>query len=166
MSDTTETYYRRGLGLKEAVKPELESEYSSELVRTMKEAGYALRAGRLSFRLARSLGFCYGVDRAVEYAYETCRKFPDRRIHLVGEIIHNPHVNRRLEEMGVSFLYPDESGEFDFSGLSPEDVAILPAFGVKLEDFERLRELGCILVDTTCGSVLNVWMMAVNPSLA
>jgi hypothetical protein len=102
------------------------------------------------------------VDRAVDYAYQTRAQFPDRRIFLVGEIIHNPHVNRRLREMGITFLYPaeegpDAGGEFDFSGIGPEDVVILPAFGVTLPDFQRLREIGCILVDTTCGSVLNVW---------
>ena len=101
--------------------------------------------------------FCYGVDRAVDYAYETVHKFPDKRIWLVGEIIHNPHVNRRMTEMGISFIYPDEEGRFDFSSLTAEDVVILPAFGVTVHDFEALRGLGCILVDTTCGSVLHVW---------
>jgi 4-hydroxy-3-methylbut-2-enyl diphosphate reductase len=97
------------------------------------------------------------VDRAVEYAYEARRKFPERRIFLVGEIIHNPHVNRQLEEMGIRFLYPDEEGAFDFSSVRKEDVVIIPAFGVTLQDFQTLRELDCLLVDTTCGSVLNVW---------
>ncbi|CAN5808124.1 hypothetical protein BH23GEM3_BH23GEM3_19890 [soil metagenome] len=63
--------------------------------------------------------------------------------------------------MGIHFLYPDEdgerAGEFDFSAITSEDVVILPAFGVTLGDFERLRTIGCVLVDTTCGSVLNVW---------
>jgi 4-hydroxy-3-methylbut-2-enyl diphosphate reductase len=93
----------------------------------------------------------------VDYAYETRVKFPDRRVYLLGEIIHNPHVNRRLTDMGVVFLYPDAAGRFDFSLLTPEDVVILPAFGATVEDFARLQETGAILVDTTCGSVLNVW---------
>ncbi|MFQ5746175.1 MAG: 4-hydroxy-3-methylbut-2-enyl diphosphate reductase [Gemmatimonadota bacterium] len=152
-----EGYYRRGLGLKAQVQPVLESEYGSALVRAIKEGGYELSAGRIRFRLARSLGFCYGVDRAVEYAYETCEKFPGRRIYLVGEIIHNPLVNRQLQDIGVEFLYPDGAGRFDFSGIRPDDVVIIPAFGVKLEDFRSLRAIGCVLVDTTCGSVLNVW---------
>ena len=59
--------------------------------------------------------------------------------------------------MGVQFLVRGESGEFDFSVISPDDVVILPAFGVTIGDFERLRGIGCVLVDTTCGSVLNVW---------
>jgi 4-hydroxy-3-methylbut-2-enyl diphosphate reductase len=98
------------------------------------------------------------VERAVEYAYQTRRKFPDRRILLVGEIIHNPHVNARLEEMGVEILRrPSPTEPFDFSGLGQNDVVLLPAFGVTIGDFEALRAIGCVLVDTTCGSVLNVW---------
>ena len=99
----------------------------------------------------------YGVDRAVDYAYQATLKFPDRRIYLVGEIIHNPHVNKRLQDAGVVFLYPAKTGEFDFSVIQPDDVVIMPAFGVTMQDFAKLRALGCTLVDTTCGSVLNVW---------
>ena len=119
---------------------------------------YTLTAGDTTVRLAREFGFCYGVERAVEYAYQTRRKFPDRRIFLVGEIIHNPHVNDRLREMGIEILErPEPTGAFDFSAIAPEDVVILPAFGVTIDDFAALREIGCVLVDTTCGSVLNVW---------
>jgi len=107
-------------------------------------------------RLAKEFGFCYGVERAVEYAYQTRAKFPDRRIFLAGEIIHNPHVNAKLREMGIVFLQPGETG-FDYGGVQPADVVILPAFGVTITDFETLRGLGCVMVDTTCGSVLNVW---------
>jgi 4-hydroxy-3-methylbut-2-enyl diphosphate reductase len=118
---------------------------------------HTLAAGDITFRLAREFGFCYGVDRAVEYAYETRTKFPDRRLYLVGEIIHNPHVNAKLQAMGVTFLYRSAGGAFDFSGVTPEDVVIMPAFGVTVQDFQRLQAIGCVLVDTTCGSVLNVW---------
>ncbi|MEN8144387.1 MAG: 4-hydroxy-3-methylbut-2-enyl diphosphate reductase [Gemmatimonadota bacterium] len=152
-----DTYFRRGLGLKAEVQPALRSEYGSALVQAIKDSDYTLQVGRIRFRLARSLGFCYGVDRAVEYAYETCRKFPERHIYLIGEIIHNPHVNQKLVEMGVRFLFPNGSGAFDFSGITPDDVVIIPAFGVQLGDFQALRDIGCVLVDTTCGSVLNVW---------
>ncbi|HEX4633851.1 MAG TPA: 4-hydroxy-3-methylbut-2-enyl diphosphate reductase [Gemmatimonadales bacterium] len=97
------------------------------------------------------------MDRAVEYAYETRTKFPDARVFLVGEIIHNPHVNAKLRAMGVEFLHRPDAGEFDFSGVVATDVVLMPAFGVTVKDFQRLRDLGCVLVDTTCGSVLNVW---------
>jgi 4-hydroxy-3-methylbut-2-enyl diphosphate reductase len=93
----------------------------------------------------------------VEYAYETRRQFPDRTIHLVGEIIHNPHVNARLEEMGIRFLRKADGSGPGLEAVRPDDVVILPAFGVTVEEMTRLRASGCVLVDTTCGSVLNVW---------
>ncbi len=156
-STADERYFRRGLGLKKEIQPVIDFEYGSAIVALIRERDYEVQAGRIRLSLARSSGFCYGVDRAVDYAYESRRKFPNRRIFLVGEIIHNPHVNRRLEEMDIEFLYPSEAGEFDFTGVTSDDVVIIPAFGVTLHDFEALRALECILVDTTCGSVLNVW---------
>ena len=150
------TYFRKGFGLRAEVQDELAADYSGRLVDRMREAGYTLTVGDVTIRLAREFGFCYGVERAVEYAYQTRRKFPDRRLYLVGEIIHNPHVNARLRDMGVTILLPEE-GRFDFSAVEPDDVVILPAFGVTIHDFNALRAVGCILVDTTCGSVLNVW---------
>ena len=154
----TETYFRRGLGLKKEVAPVLDAEYHSAIVAQIKASpGHTATFGDITVKLAEEFGFCYGVDRAVDYAYQTAMKFPDRKIYLVGEIIHNPHVNRRMQEMGIAFIYPDERGKFDFSVVTPEDVVIIPAFGVTLHDFETLKEIGCVLIDTTCGSVLNVW---------
>jgi 4-hydroxy-3-methylbut-2-en-1-yl diphosphate reductase len=152
-----QTYFRKGFGLRGAIEGALTADYHSRVVDAIRAAGYALRVGDLTFRLAGEFGFCYGVDRAVEYAYETRTKFPGKRTFLVGEIIHNPHVNHKLDAMGVLFLHRPEGGEFDFGAVTPDDVVILPAFGVTVRDFERLRGLGCVLVDTTCGSVLNVW---------
>lgn len=156
-----QTYFRRGFGLKKEVAPLIRSEYHSALVDHVRAHGYRAAWGepheRVTVRLAEEFGFCYGVDRAVEYAYETRAQFPGRRLFLLGEIIHNPHVNRRLTEMGIDFLRPDADGAFDFAALTAEDVVILPAFGATVADFRRLQEVGCILVDTTCGSVLNVW---------
>jgi 4-hydroxy-3-methylbut-2-en-1-yl diphosphate reductase len=151
------TYFRRGFGLKTEIEGQLAADYHSTVVEALRANQYRLTVGPLTFRLAREFGFCYGVDRAVDYAYETRIKFPDRRLYLVGEIIHNPHVNQKLRDMGVRFLARSEAGEFDFSGIVADDVVILPAFGVTIGDFGRLREVGCVLVDTTCGSVLNVW---------
>ncbi|HKN66560.1 MAG TPA: 4-hydroxy-3-methylbut-2-enyl diphosphate reductase [Gemmatimonadaceae bacterium] len=155
-SPDSSTYFRKGFGLKAEVQEELAA-YEGALVDRMKASDYTLMAGEVTIRLAREFGFCYGVERAVEYAYQTRRKFPDRRIVLVGEIIHNPYVNARLREMGIEILDRQDGRAFDFSSIRPADVVILPAFGVTIEDFEELRSLGCILVDTTCGSVLNVW---------
>lgn len=151
------TYFRKGFGLKGEIEGQRAADYNSAVVDALRAHDHTLHVGPLTFRLAREFGFCYGVDRAVDYAYETRRKFPDRRLSLVGEIIHNPHVNHKLQEMGIDFLLHGPDGEFDFSGLTADDVVIMPAFGVTMRDFERLRALGCVMVDTTCGSVLNVW---------
>jgi 4-hydroxy-3-methylbut-2-enyl diphosphate reductase len=155
------TYFRKGFGLKGEVEGTLAADYDGSLVDLLRERDHTLTIEGVTIRLAREFGFCYGVERAVEYAYQTRRKFPDRRIRLVGEIIHNPHVNRRLGEMGIEIIEPGQDADgkplFDYSAVSPEDVVILPAFGVTIRDFDVLRGLGCIVVDTTCGSVLNVW---------
>ena len=151
------TYFRKGFGLKSAIEGSLTADYHSAVVDLLRANDYALAVGPLTFRLAREFGFCYGVDRAVEYAYETRLKFPDRRLFLVGEIIHNPYVNRKLRDMGVVTLSRAADGEFEFTEVTAADVVIMPAFGVTMRDFERLRAIGCVLVDTTCGSVLNVW---------
>jgi 4-hydroxy-3-methylbut-2-en-1-yl diphosphate reductase len=154
---TKETYFRKGFGLKEKVRPVIEAEYHSELVNRIRNQGCRRTFGDVTVRLAEEFGFCYGVDRAVDYAYETRTKFPDKKVYLVGEIIHNPHVNRRMEEMGIEFIYPDDEGDFDFGSVTSEDVVLLPAFGVTIEAFNELEKIGCVLVDTTCGSVLLVW---------
>ena len=96
--------FRKGLDLKDAVAAELNQNYHSELVQQIKADDFQYRSGRLTIHLAREFGFCYGVDRAVDYAYQTRERFPDRRVFLTGEIIHNPHVNDRLRGKGIQFL--------------------------------------------------------------
>ena len=152
-----ETYFRRGFGLKSQVQPLIDLEYHSALVEDIRAEGNRKVLGDVTVRLAKEFGFCYGVDRAIDYAYETRHNFPEKRIRLVGEIIHNPHVNQRIRDMGMDFIQPGGQGAFDFSDLTEQDVVILPAFGVTVQDLAALREIGCVLVDTTCGSVLLVW---------
>ena len=140
--------------MKAAVAADLAAAYHSRIVDDVRDSGFVRRAGRLTVHLAREFGFCYGVDRAVDYAYQTRRRFPEKRVFLTGEIIHNPHVNDRLRAQGIKFLNdPDEQA----TALGKDDVVILPAFGVSVAEMARLEREGCTLVDTTCGSVLNVW---------
>jgi 4-hydroxy-3-methylbut-2-enyl diphosphate reductase len=153
----SETYFQRGFKLGETVAPLLEESYHSEVVDRLKQMGYAARAGDMSFKLAREFGFCYGVDRAVQYAYETRQQFPDRRIFLSGEIIHNPDVNQRIQQMGIVRLDEAAEPELRYAQVVREDVVLVPAFGVTVAELAHLRAKGCVLVDTTCGSVLNVW---------
>ncbi len=146
--------FRKGLDLKDAVAAELNKNYHSEIVEHIKAHDFRYQSGRLTIHLAREFGFCYGVDRAVDYAYQTRERFPDRRVFLTGEIIHNPHVNDRLRAKGIEFLSDADPGR---APLDAEDVVVLPAFGVTTADMERFGRIGCVMVDTTCGSVLNVW---------
>jgi len=150
-----ETHFKRGLGLGEEVKERLARDYHSAIVDRLRTSGFTLTLGATTIRLAEEFGFCYGVERAVDYAYQTRERFPDRKLFIAGEIIHNPGVNGRLREMGILFLDGSE-------GPAPEgpeegDVVIIPAFGVPVALMEKYSRIGCLLVDTTCGSVLNVW---------
>jgi len=146
--------FRKGLDMKDAVAGILSENYHSPLIEEIKANQFTYAAGRLTVHLAQEFGFCYGVDRAVDYAYQTRSRFPDRHVYLTGEIIHNPHVNDKLRALGVRFL--SDAGE-SFDALQPADVVILPAFGVTVQMLADLDARGCTLVDTTCGSVLNVW---------
>jgi 4-hydroxy-3-methylbut-2-enyl diphosphate reductase len=146
--------FRKGLDRKQEVALQLAEDYHSDLVAGIKRDGFAYASGRITVHLAREFGFCYGVDRAVDYAYQARVRFPDRRIFLTGEIIHNPHVNDQLRSQGIRFLTdPGESAD----AVTRDDVVILPAFGIALDVLQAFVARGCTLVDTTCGSVLNVW---------
>jgi 4-hydroxy-3-methylbut-2-en-1-yl diphosphate reductase len=151
--------FRKGLDMKDAVAGELAAAYDSALVDRVRASDFTYASGRLMVHLAHEFGFCYGVDRAVDYAYQARRRFPGRNVFLTGEIIHNPHVNDRLRSEGIRFL--SDPGE-DPAQLGPDDVVILPAFGVTVSEMARLSNQGCTLVDTTCGSVLNVWKNVVR----
>jgi 4-hydroxy-3-methylbut-2-enyl diphosphate reductase len=151
--------FRKGLDMKEAVAGELAAAYHSALVDDVRAGNYRHDKGRITIHLAREFGFCYGVDRAVDYAYQAVARFPGRNVFLTGEIIHNPHVNDRLRASGIRFLSdPAERGR----DLGPQDVVILPAFGITVEEMADFSARGCTLVDTTCGSVLNVWKNVVR----
>ncbi|PLS85277.1 MAG: 4-hydroxy-3-methylbut-2-enyl diphosphate reductase, partial [Actinobacteria bacterium] len=154
-----ETYYRKGFKMRENIQHLLNRDYRSEIVDKVRENGNVLEAEGLTVRLADEFGFCYGVDRAVDYAFQTREKFPDRKIFITGDMIHNPSMNNRLREMGIEFLSEGFNGRPDelFDTLTPEDVVLLPAFGAPVGWVQKLRERGCIVVDTTCGSVLSVW---------
>ena len=159
MSVSQPLIFRKGLDMKEAVAGELAAAYHSGLVDEVRGANYRYDKGRLTLHLAREFGFCYGVDRAVDYAYQAVARFPGRNVFLTGEIIHNPHVNDRLRANGIRFLSdPDERSHQP----GPEDVVILPAFGITVQEMLDYSARGCTLVDTTCGSVLNVWKNVVR----
>jgi len=116
--------------------------------------------GPVQIYLARHFGFCYGVENAIEIAFKTIEENPGRRIFLLSEMIHNPHVNEDLLDRGVRFLQ-DTSGKqlVAFEELNSEDIAIIPAFGTTLEIEKKLNEIGIPTAkyNTTCPFVEKVW---------
>ncbi|MFQ5570927.1 MAG: 4-hydroxy-3-methylbut-2-enyl diphosphate reductase [Rhodothermales bacterium] len=116
--------------------------------------------GPIRFKIARHFGFCYGVENAIEIAYRAIEENPDRRLFLLSEMIHNPHVNEDLKRRGMRFLRTT-SGEqlISFDALTPDDIVLIPAFGTTLEiqaDLER-RGIDTRTYNTTCPFVEKVW---------
>jgi 4-hydroxy-3-methylbut-2-enyl diphosphate reductase len=152
----SENYHRRGFGHQAAVMEVLDSEYQSQLIQQIRANNYRLQRGEVTIHLAEAFGFCWGVERAVAMAYETRQHFPQERIWITNEIIHNPSVNQRLREMAVSFI-PVSNDQKDFSIVGSGDVVILPAFGASVKEMQILSEKDCTIVDTTCPWVSKVW---------
>jgi 4-hydroxy-3-methylbut-2-enyl diphosphate reductase len=152
----SENYHRKGFGHEAEVATQLQSEYQSSLIQQIRDNNYRLQRGNVTIRLAQAFGFCWGVERAVAMAYETRQHFPIERIWMTNEIIHNPSVNQRLQEMNVGFI-PVEQGQKDFSIVESGDVVILPAFGASVQEMQLLNDKNCKIVDTTCPWVSKVW---------
>jgi len=140
----------------ERVQAEVANHYQSSIVERVRSRGGLLEIGNTKVLLAKQFGFCYGVERAIDLAYASRRVFPDNRVFLIGEIIHNPEVNRQLEEMNiVSLPWQSMNGQYD--ELTSEDVVIVPAFGAPISFMDKVESRGCNIVDTTCGDVMKVW---------
>lgn len=140
----------------EAVQAQVEGHYRSELVDTLRARGNNLQAGSLRIRLAKEFGFCYGVERAIDLAYAARKVFPNERLFILGEIIHNPEVNDQIRAMGIKSIMGSDK-EFDVDDLKPDDIVIIPAFGAEVSVIDKIKEIGCRFVDTTCGDVMSVW---------
>ena len=161
MAETAATKKKRRVNVRtpevmERVQAEVEDHYRSSIVEMIRARGGVLNIGNTTIRLAKQFGFCYGVERAIDLAYASRRVFPDNRIFLIGEIIHNPEVNRQLSDMGIVSL-PWEAMNEQYDELGGDDVVIVPAFGAPTAFMEKLEERNCQVVDTTCGDVMKVW---------
>jgi 4-hydroxy-3-methylbut-2-en-1-yl diphosphate reductase len=140
----------------ERVAAEVAIHFHSSIVEKLRDHGGKISVGNTTVLLAEQFGFCYGVERAIDLAYASRRVFPENRIFLIGEIIHNPDVNRHLREMGiVSLPWVDLDASYD--DLTEDDVVIVPAFGAPTPFMNKVEERGCYVVDTTCGDVMKVW---------
>ncbi|MAS96232.1 MAG: 4-hydroxy-3-methylbut-2-enyl diphosphate reductase [Verrucomicrobiales bacterium] len=140
----------------ERVQAEVADHYQSSIVEKVRERGGVLTIGNTTIRLAKQFGFCYGVERAIDLAYASRRVFPKNRIFLIGEIIHNPEVNRQLEKMEIVSL-PWQAMNEQYDDLGEDDVVIVPAFGAPVSFMDKVESQGCMTVDTTCGDVMKVW---------
>jgi 4-hydroxy-3-methylbut-2-enyl diphosphate reductase len=139
-----------------AVQEQVESHYRSDIVDKIRRNGGILTVGEITVRLAKQFGFCYGVERAIDLAYAARKVFKDRRLFILGEIIHNPEVNEQISSLGIKNLM-GKNKQAEIAELGPEDVVIVPAFGTEVSTLEQIRERGCQIVDTTCGDVMSVW---------
>ncbi len=139
-----------------AVQAQVLSHYRSELVEKIRASGNILSAGGLTIKLAKEFGFCYGVERAIDLAYAARRAYPDRRIFLLGEIIHNPEVNDQIRRLGIVTISSKPRDE-EINQLRDDDLVIIPAFGTEVATRKQLEAKGCLFVDTTCGDVMSVW---------
>ncbi|KAL2651325.1 hypothetical protein R1flu_019453 [Riccia fluitans] len=149
-------YNRSGFGHKKEMLEQISQEYTSDIVQQLKANNNTLTVGDITIKLAESYGFCWGVERAVQIAYEARKQFPDQKLWITNEIIHNPTVNKRLEEMEVTNI-PLRSEGKDFGVVENGDVVILPAFGAAVQEMQTLNDKGVQIVDTTCPWVSKVW---------
>jgi 4-hydroxy-3-methylbut-2-enyl diphosphate reductase len=138
------------------VHAQVEKHYRSEMVEKIRAQGGVLQVGDTTIRLAKEFGFCYGVERAIDLAYAAGKVFTDRRIFLLGEIIHNPDVNAQMDALGIQHLAAHPS-DADLKNLKADDVVIVPAFGAEVSVIDAVKAHGCQIVDTTCGDVMSVW---------
>ncbi len=119
--------------------------------------------GPLRVKLARHFGFCYGVQNAIEIAFRTVEENPGKKVYLLSEMIHNPHVNQNLRERGVRFIM-DTSGKqlIPWSEIDKEDIVLIPAFGTTLGIEDQLQQIGIATdhYNTTCPFVERVWKKA------
>lgn len=138
------------------VQAKIEEHYRSSLVEKIRTQGGFFSHGQTEIYLAKQFGFCYGVERAIDLAYAARKVFPNERLFLVGEIIHNPEVNAQIAALGIQNLLEGDAS-IAIDSLRPEDIVILPAFGTEISMLERIKAQGACIVDTTCGDVMSVW---------
>jgi len=140
----------------EVVAAQVAVHFHSSIVETLRDHGGRITVGNTTLLLAEQFGFCYGVKRAIDLAYASRQVFPDNRIFLIGEIIHNPEVNRQLREMDIVSL-PWREMDASYDQLTENDVLIVPAFGAPTTFMDKVAERGSYVIDTTCGDVMKVW---------
>jgi 4-hydroxy-3-methylbut-2-enyl diphosphate reductase len=133
--------FYRGAGVFRNVKAEvsqdMKEQFDSTLMNEMKEnPNYRIERDGVDFYLAKDHGFCWGVERSINLAYSAVETFPESKVHITNELIHNPMVNDRLHSKNVNFIQKDEENMKDFSEIQEGDVVMLPAFGATLDEMK------------------------------
>lgn len=133
--------------------------YGSDFIKKMIEDGgeFLSEKTKVKYSIPTHFGFCYGVEKSIDMAFETVNRFPDRNIYLTHDVIHNPKVNQDLKNRSVTVLDRDANNQLILDPISSEDIVVISAFGSKTKDVAALREKGCVVVDTTCGAIVLVW---------
>ena len=161
-----EDKYKRGgapfdKAIHKDVAQKMSEKFKSEMIAELKEDTFRkLERGegnaKVTFTLAEEYGFCWGVERSIELAWAARDQYPDKKMHITNELIHNPGVNDMLGDMEVAFIEKTDTGK-RFDTVEEGDVVILPAFGASLEEMQLLDSRDVTVVDTTCPWVSKVW---------
>ncbi|CAH1451070.1 unnamed protein product [Lactuca virosa] len=152
----SDNYNRKGFGRKAETLDLMNQEYTSDIIKTLKENNYVYTWGNVTVKLAEAYGFCWGVEHAIRLAYEARKQYDDEKIWITNEIIHNPTVNKRLEKMEIKDI-PIKDGEKQFDVIDKGDVVVLPAFGAAVNEMLTLKNKQVQIVDTACPWVSKVW---------
>ena len=108
--------------------------------------------------LAKSAGFCFGVQRAMNTVYSEADK---KNVYTYGPIIHNTEVVKDLESKGIYAID-------DISQISdPQNsTVIIRSHGVSKEVYESIKNSGASIVDATCPFVLKIHKIVKDASAA
>lgn len=101
--------------------------------------------------IAEYAGFCFGVKRAIEAAYQEVEKGERKKIYTLGEIIHNPQVISDLSKKGVNVIQEEELDK-----LTEGDKLIIRSHGVSKKLYDFLAKKGVEVIDVTCPFVKKV----------
>ena len=114
----------------------------------------------MEVKVAKTAGFCFGVQRAVDKVYELIDSCPDR-LFTLGPIIHNEEVVNDLEKKGVRV-----ASEEELKTLPKGSTVVIRSHGVGKKVYDQLKECGLSYVDVTCPFVLKIHRIVEKESKA
>ncbi|MGP1454671.1 MAG: 4-hydroxy-3-methylbut-2-enyl diphosphate reductase [Treponema sp.] len=100
---------------------------------------------------AQVLGYCMGVQKAVDAVLQALAVHQDKNIYTYGPLIHNPVTMQVLAEKGVRILDTERALR---EQLAPHSVVVIRAHGIAPEKRQELQESGAMVIDATCPHVV------------